>query len=60
MDTRGQGEDDGGGRLSWVPFEGQLHEVAHSKAGLEAGSLDTHKPVAEIKEGMNEFCQRKS
>jgi len=24
------------------------------------GSLDTHKPVAEIKEGMSEFCQRES
>lgn len=38
-----------GGRLSWVPFEEQLPEVAHSKEGLEASSLDTHKPVAEIK-----------
>lgn len=39
---------------------GQLYEVARSKAGLEMGSLDTRKPVAEIKEGMNEFCQRNS
>lgn len=35
MDTRGQGDGNGRVRLSWVPFEGQLHEAADSKAGLE-------------------------
>lgn len=57
MATRVQGRGDSVGRLSWVRFEGQLHEIAHRKAGL-ADSLDTPKLTAEVKEGMNEFCQR--
>lgn len=50
-DMRGQVEGDVRGGIL------QLPEVAHSKAGLEEDS--TYSTVAEIKERMNEFCQRK-
>lgn len=57
MNMREQMEGDVRGGLPWVHFERQLPEAAHSKAMLGGGLCIL--TVAEIKERMNEFFQKR-